>query len=86
MHQSGSDGEVKGVGRLVESCVFTLEKQRAMQKSLNEQGIEAVVDLRCVAWWGGFFIEDPETWKKVVTGELKAWSIGGKGKREKMGV
>jgi len=81
MHESDSEGEVKGVGRLVESVVFTREKQEAMVQSLKDQDIPAVLDLKCVAWWGGMKIADEETWKKVTTGHLRAWSIGGKGKR-----
>lgn len=83
MHEKAGR-KVRGVARLVESAVFTREKQEAMQKSLNEQGIAAVIDLKCTAWWGGFKIEDPETWKQVREGKLRAWSIGGKGVREKI--
>ena len=82
MHRKGEDGEIRGCGRLVESCVFTVEKQRAMIASLHAQGItNAVLDIGCVAWWGGFLIEDEDTWDKVTSGELRAWSIGGEGKR-----
>ncbi len=82
MHEQHADGEVKGRGRLVESCVFTIEKQRAMLASLHAQGItDAVLDLGAVGWWGGFLIEDEATWAKVVSGELRAFSVGGRGKR-----
>ncbi len=82
MHEQGDDGVVKGRGRVVESVVFTLEKQRAMAASLHAQGIaNAAIDLGCVAWWGGFLIEDESTWAKVVSGELRAFSVGGRGKR-----
>lgn len=82
MHTPGTDGDIRTRGRIVESCVFTIEKQRAMIASLHAQGITAaVLDLGCVAWWGGFLIEDEGTWAKIVSGELKAFSIGGKGKR-----
>jgi hypothetical protein len=81
MHEDGNNGEVRGVGRLVESCVFTAEKVKAMIQSLRDQGIEAVIDLHCICWWGGMKIDDPATWAKITTGELRAWSIGGKGKR-----
>lgn len=82
MHDAGDDGEAVGVGRLVESVVFTEEKQRAMVESLRAQGVDAHLDLGCVAWWGGFKIADPETWRRVKEGELRAWSIGGRGRRE----
>lgn len=81
MHQSKNNGEVRGVGRLVESVVFTKEKQEAMTDSLRKQGIPAEMDLHCIAWWGGMKIDSPDTWKQVKAGRLKAWSIGGKGKR-----
>lgn len=82
MHRTGDSGIVRGIGRVVESVVFTKEKQQAMLKSLHDQGInDAVLDLCAIAWWGGFMIENAETWAKVKSGELKAFSIGGKGKR-----
>ncbi len=81
MHDKDGGGEVRGVGTLVESVVFTKEKQAAMVESLKKQGIDAVIDLGCVAWWGGFHVHDDSTWEKVTTGELRGWSIGGRGKR-----
>lgn len=84
MHNSDTEGDVVGVGRLVESVALTLEKQQAMESSLRAQGIDATINLNCVAWWGGMKVDDPDTWRKVTTGELRAWSIGGKGKREKI--
>jgi 2'-5' RNA ligase/cation transport regulator ChaB len=83
MHEENErTGEVRGVGRLIESCVFTREKVKAMVDSLKKQGIDATIDLHAVCWWGGMKIDDPQTWRKVVTGELRAWSIGGVGKRQ----
>lgn len=81
--RQGGEMHEKMVGRLVESCCFTREKQQAMMQSLNDQGINATIDLRCTAWWGGFFVESPEAWEGVTSGRLKAFSIGGKAKREK---
>lgn len=81
MHQHNGNDEVRGVGRLVESVVFTKEKQQAMLLSLREQGIQADLDLHCVAWWGGMKVEEASTWENVTTGKLLAWSIGGRGKR-----
>jgi hypothetical protein len=83
MHESGHDGQALGVGRLVESCVFTHEKQIAMLNSLHDQGItDALLDLRCVGWWGGFKVDDETVWDRIQNGDLKAFSIGGKGKRD----
>lgn len=59
-------------GKLVESCVFTVEKQKAM-------GIpEGILP---VGWWIGFKIEDDEAWEKVKNGTYKMFSIEGKAVR-----
>ena len=84
MHTTDGAGDVVGVGRLVESVVFTLEKQAAMVGCLHDQGISAVLDLHCVAWWGGFYIESQAVWDRITTGQLRGFSIGGKGKRAKI--
>ena len=84
MHNT-SKGDVKQIGRMIESCVFTKEKQKAMQSSLEGQGIHALIDLNCIAWWIGFQIDDKDVWKDVKSEKLKAFSIGGKGKRLKVG-
>jgi hypothetical protein len=83
MHET-SKGDVKQVGRMIESCVFTKEKQRAMQSSLENQNIHAVVDLGCIAWWIGFQIDDKGVWKDIKSEKLRAFSVGGKGKRQKI--
>lgn len=59
-------------GRLVESCVFTPEKQRAM-------GIPA--GTLPVAWWIGFKIDDEDTWQRVKNGTYRMFSIEGKAER-----
>ena len=60
-------------GKLVESCVFTAEKQKAM-------GIpEGIVP---IGWWIGFKIEDDDAWEKVKNGTYKMFSIEGKASRE----
>ena len=60
-------------GKLVESCVFTEEKQKAM-------GIPAGV--LPIGWWIGFKIEDDAAWEKVKNGTYKMFSIEGKAQRE----
>ncbi len=65
--------EVGGMGELVESMVFTLEKQKALG-----------IDLGKSAWWIGFRVTSPEVWKRVASGELKSFSIHGRGVREKI--
>lgn len=60
-------------GKLVESCVFTPEKQKAM-------GIPA--GTLPVAWWIGFKIDDEATWQRIKDGTYRMFSIEGKAQRE----
>ena len=84
MHCDGQDGEVRCVGRLVESVIFTEEKQQAMRKALHDQGIDADLNVKAVFWWGGFKVDDPDTWNDITAGKLRAFSIGGRGSRKKI--
>lgn len=59
-----------GTGRLVESMVFTKEKQNLLG-----------IDLGKVAWWTGFYVTDKDTWAAHKRGELPELSIGGTGRR-----
>lgn len=59
-------------GKLVESCVLTEEKQRAM-------GIPA--GTVPIAWWIGFKVEDDDAWERVKNGTYRMFSIEGKAKR-----
>lgn len=56
----------RGVAKLVESMVFTAEKQKALG-----------VDLGQVGWWVGFKVHDPELWAAHKRGERPEFSIGG---------
>ncbi len=58
--------------RLVESCVLTEEKQRAI-------GIP--VGTVPVGWWVGFYVDDDEAWEKVKDGTYKMFSIEGTASR-----
>lgn len=60
----------KGVGDLVESIVFTKEKQELLG-----------IDLGKVGWWGGFKVTDAGVWKAITEGDYAMFSIGGKGTR-----
>lgn len=60
------------IGKLVESVVMTPEKQAAM--GLPDSSLPT-------GWWVGFRVE-PDVFKRVSTGELKAFSIGGAAIRE----
>ena len=60
-------------GKLVESCVFTEEKQKAIGIPLGTVPI---------GWWVGFKIEDDAAWQKVKNGTYRMFSIEGKASRE----
>lgn len=60
-------------GKLVESCVFTEEKQKAI-------GIPP--GTVPIGWWVGFKIEDDAAWQKVKNGTYRMFSIEGKASRE----
>lgn len=59
-----------GTGRLVESMVFTTEKQALLGINLGK-----------VAWWTGFQIDDPGTRAAIKSGKFPEFSIGGSGRR-----
>jgi len=66
MHERG------GVAELVESVVFTLEKQRAM--GIPEGTLP-------VGWWIGFKVLDADVWEKVKNGTYSMFSIEGEATR-----
>lgn len=68
--KAGEMHKVVQVGQLIESMVFTKDKQEALG-----------IDLGKVGWWGGFQITDSEVWSKVKDGTYTAFSIGGSGRR-----
>ncbi len=65
--------ELRKKARLVESCVFTKEKQKAI-------GIPPGV--LQVGWWIGFYVDDDEAWDKIKNGTYKMFSIEGTATRE----
>jgi hypothetical protein len=72
----GESHVVKGGAELVESMVFS----RALQDAL---GIDIKKDGESVeGWFVGFRINDEELLKKVESGKLSMFSIGGTGIRE----
>ena len=70
MHQ-----KFQGVGRLVESMMFTVEKMEAL--GIAPDGI-------ATGWWIGFKIDDEEVWGKVKDGTYRMFSIFGRGRREEI--
>lgn len=59
-------------GRLIESMVFTKDKQQALGIAPGTVP---------VGWFVGFHIDDLETWEKVKKGDFLMFSIEGKGER-----
>lgn len=55
-----------GVAKLVESMVFTKEKQDVLG-----------IDLKQVGWWAGFKVSDEELWAAHKRGDRPEFSIGG---------
>ncbi len=68
--KAGEMHKVVEVGQLIESMVFSKDKQEALG-----------IDLGKVGWWGGFQITDNEVWSKIKDGTYSAFSIGGSGRR-----
>ena len=58
---------IEGIGRIVESMVFTREKMTAL-------GLKGKLP---VGWWVGFHVDDDEVWAAIKSGEYKGLSIGG---------
>jgi hypothetical protein len=63
-----ADHDEVQVAVLIESMVFTPEKLAALGVS---------TDFRLAGWWVGFHVFDPVVWDRVVSGELKMFSISG---------
>lgn len=63
----------RGVSKMVESVVFTEEKQRAL-------GIP--VGSMPTGWWIGFRVEDDRVWEQVKKGDYAGFSVHGTGRRE----
>jgi len=81
MHETDGDGKPQQVGELVESVFFDDEKVQAMTRSLNDQGIPATMFMPFCGWWIGFRISSESCWQSITSGELRSFSVGGKGKR-----
>jgi hypothetical protein len=66
---------VRKTASIVESFVATPEKLAAM-------GLPK--DSAQTGWWIGMKVEDEDVWQRVKSGELKAFSLGGKARRVDM--
>lgn len=68
----GDSHKTIGTGRLVESMMFTKEKQAALGVTLkNDQGQQIV------GWWAGFKVDSADVWARHKSGDLPEFSIGG---------
>lgn len=73
LYREGGEMHEKGnVAVMVESIVFTEEKQKAL-------GLEP--DTLPVGWWIGFKVTDPDVWEKVKDGTYSMFSIEGEAER-----
>jgi hypothetical protein len=75
---SGDAGEMHertGVGRVIESIVFTKEKAAALGIPLG---------VLPEGWWIGFQITDDDVWAKIKDGTYSMFSIGGNAVREEI--
>lgn len=66
------------VASLVESFVVNPASFGALMKSM---GLPAPNPLPIEGWWVGYKVSDDNVWKRIKSGELKGFSIGGSGKR-----
>ncbi len=64
--------EKRGKARLVESCVLTEEKQKAMGIPFGSVP---------VGWWIGFHVDNDEAWEKIKDGTYRMFSIEGTASR-----
>lgn len=64
---------MRNKGRLIESCVFTEEKQKAI-------GIPP--GIIPIGWWVGFKIDDKDAWERIKNGTYTMFSVEGAGVRK----
>jgi hypothetical protein len=67
----GERHQVLGTGKMVESMVFTDDKQKALGISIKDADGDQLV-----GWWTGFKVND-DLWAKHKSGEYLEFSIGG---------
>jgi hypothetical protein len=73
-----ADGSVvpRRIGTIVESLIVTPELKKALALPAETP----------IGWIVTAKVDDDETWERVKSGELAAWSIGGKAEREEVSV
>lgn len=73
--EAGEKHEGESIGYMIESCMFTKDKIKAM--GLPEGSVPE-------GWWIGFYVPNNEVCEKIKNGEYKMFSIQGKAKRLKV--
>ena len=71
--QQGHNHVDVGVGRLIESMMFTKEKQQALGIDLGREG-----------WFVGFYVDNEDCWQSIKKGDLLEFSIGGSAHKEEI--
>ena len=66
--RTGGVMHAKRAGDIVDSIFFTPELNALLEKRDGKVG-----------WFLGMHVQDPEVWKRVESGELRMFSIGGSG-------
>jgi len=70
MHNVDQSGRPIQMGRMVESMMFTKQKQDILKIDLGVEG-----------WWVGFKVDNTDLWAAHKRGERPEFSIGGRGRR-----
>lgn len=76
--QMGNKHNKMQVGQLIESFVLTPEKGEFLEKALRGIGADATIKPDSTVWFGGFHVDDQDTWDLIKSGEFQSFSIGGK--------
>ena len=67
-----------GIGRLIESFVVTQDKLDIIKAALEKAGVvDPVLSPNAEFWFGGFQIDDDDTWALIKSGDFTSFSIGG---------
>ena len=61
--------------QIVDGC--TMFESWIVDKSRGVQAMEGFEDVADGSWFGSFYVENPEVWSKIKSGELKGFSVEG---------
>jgi hypothetical protein len=79
--QMGNRHDKMQVGNLIESFVLTPEKGEFLEKSLRAAGADATIHPDATVWFGGFHVDDDDTWDLIKSGKFQSFSIGGRAEK-----